>query len=186
MLDDFGEQALDAAIIEPVPRPVRPRVWTAFVAVVLATVLNIGFSVVVVVGLVFSKVAQGSNIQQVAGNLPALIMAPMMFTVFIAIGSLAYGLGAVIPAWLSPTALRERLGLSGPPVSGPVYLLAMLGSILPLAIALGIAEALTLVIPPDESLQLLFDKMTLESSFRTSRPNFQRISAPHPVQALVC
>ncbi len=57
--------------------------------------------------------------------------------------------------------IRERLGLPRTGVPASVYLLAMFGSIAPFAIALGMAQALTLIIPPDESVQMLYDNMTL-------------------------
>ncbi len=164
MSDDAGEQALDAVLVEPVPSPGKPRVWTVFVAVVLATVANIGFSVVVIVFLVANAVGQGMSPQEAAKQIPEMIMDPKVFTVLILCGGLACGLGAIIPAWLSPMPTRERLGLPGVKVPGRVYVLAILGSILPLAIALGFAQALTLVIPPDESFQMLFDKMTIATA----------------------
>lgn len=161
MSDDAGEQALDAVLVEPVPSPVKPRVWTVFVAVVLATVANIGFSVVVIVFLVANAVGQGMSPQKAAKQIPEMITDPTVFPVLILCGGLACGLGALIPASLSPIPTRERLGLPGTKVPGRVYVLAILGSILPLAIALGFAEALALVIPPDESFQMLFDRMTI-------------------------
>ena len=152
---------------EPVPStlpPRKPRVWTVFVAVVLATAANIGFSIVAVVALILTTVAQGTSIQSSMGSMPERLMTPWMFVVFIVCGGVAYGGGAIVPAWLSPIPIRERLGLLPVKTTRGVYLLAMFGSIFPLAIALGLAQALTLIVPPDPSVELLFDNMTLAAA----------------------
>ncbi len=149
----------------PLPAPYRkPRVWTLFAAVVLATVANIGFSIVAVIALVIIAVAKGANLRDFMDSMPEKLMTPWMFMAFIVCGGVAYGLGAIVPAWLSPTPVRERLGLLPVRATRGVYLLAMFGSILPLAIALGLAQALAMIVPPDESFQLLFDNMTLAAA----------------------
>ena len=164
MSDDVGQEVLDAELVQPTPFPAKPRVWTVFLAIVLATVVNIGVSVIVVVLLIGNAVSEGMSAKKAAEDLPAMLMAPVAFMLFIAVGGLAYATGAIIPARLSPTPWRERLGLSGKRVPARVYLLAMLGSLAPLALALGLAQALTLLIPPDESLQMLFDRLTLATA----------------------
>ncbi len=140
--------------------PRKPRIWTLFVAVVLATLANFGFSILAVVLLILIAVAGGASIQSFMDSMPRRLLAPGVFMVFIACGGIAYGVGALVPAWLSPIPLRLRLGLLRVKRARGVYLLAMSSSLFPLAIALGLAQALTLVVPPDESIQLLFDNMT--------------------------
>lgn len=164
MLEDVGQDGIEAELKPPTPPAKKARVWTVFLAVVLATVVNVGVSVLVVVLILANMALQGTSLPKAAEKLPSILMTPIVFVGFIVVGGLACGLGAVIPAWLSPHPVRQRLGLAGPRIPGSVYLLAMVGSIVPLAIALGFAEGLALIVPPDEALQLLFDRMSLATA----------------------
>ncbi len=145
----------------PLPAPHRkPRIWTLFVAVVLATLANFGFSILAVVILILVAVAGGASIRDFMDSMPEKLMTPWMFMAFIVCGGVAYGLGAIVPAWLSPTPVWERLGLLPVKATRGVYLLAMFASIAPLAIALALAQALALIVPPDPMVELLYKNMT--------------------------
>lgn len=164
MFEDVGPGVIQAESEPSALSAAKPRVWTVFLAAVLATVANVGISVIAVGVIVGNMLLRGTSGPEIAEKLPSLIATPVVFMVFIVVGGLACGLGAVIPAWLSPHPTRQRLGLSGPRVPGSVYLLAMVGSLAPLAIAIGLAEALALIVPPDETLQMLFDRMTVATA----------------------
>ncbi len=98
MLDDVGPEVVDSDAEQPAPPPAKPRVWTVFAAVTLATMVNIGLSVIVVVALMVNAVLQGASVQDAGDALLPKLMTPGMFMVLILFGGLAYGLGAIIPA----------------------------------------------------------------------------------------
>ena len=127
----------------------------------MALIGAVVFQTVAALGLLAMEVASGTDIREAAERLPEKLATPSMFILMAACGQLAMGLGAIVPAWLSPVPLRARLGLLSAGPSWSVYPLTMLGSLVPLAIGLGFAAALAQVMPGDPSVQILLDNITL-------------------------
>ena len=142
----------------------KPRVWSVFVAVVLALLAAIAWQIVVVGIVVSREVARGRAIQDITENLITELATPMMFMLISVGGQIAFGLGAFAGGWLSPEPLRERLGLLPVRGSWSVYPLAVCGSLAPLAVGHGLAEALALVLPPDPSVRMMYENMTLAAA----------------------
>lgn len=142
----------------------RPRVWTVFVAVVLAMLVAIAWQIVVVLIVLAGEVSGGRNIQEVTQDLIAELATPMMFILLSVGGQLGFGLVAVAGGWLSSEPLRERLRLVPATGSSSVYPLAVCGSLVPLAVGIGLAEALASILPPDPSARLLYESMTLAAA----------------------
>lgn len=142
----------------PLQRP--PRVWTVFVAYVLALVAALGVQVVVGLAIVAWQVAQGRDVQQVAEGLPELITRPPIFIALLAASQLAIGLCALVGARLSVEPSRARLGWHPPGVGWHGYVLAAVASLLPLEIGVALAHQLAKVLTPDPTARLLYEKMT--------------------------
>jgi len=147
--------------IQPVVLPKKPRVWTVFVALLAAIVAAGIFQAVAVVALVSIEIAQGATAKAATEELPAKLTTPAMFMLLAACGQLAFALAVAVPAWLSPTPVRERLGVLPAGPSWTVYPLAALATWFVLAIGIALAYALALILPADLSVQKLFDNMTL-------------------------
>jgi membrane protease YdiL (CAAX protease family) len=139
-------------------------VWTAFVAVFLAIVAAIVLQIALVIAMLLVAVSQGQDVQDFIRQLPTRMTSPAGFMALILCGQLPFLLSALIPGWLSPTRFRERLGLVVAQPSWTVYPLTMLGSLVPLAIGLGLAELLARILPPDPSARMLMENMTLEAA----------------------
>jgi membrane protease YdiL (CAAX protease family) len=137
-----------------------PRVWTVFVAMVAALLAAIMLQIVVVIGLIAWAAAKGQPIEEVTKQLPQQIGTPGMFILLAACGQLAFALAAIVPAMLSSTPIRQRLGLLPAQPSWTVYPLTMFGSLMPLAVGLGLALALAQLVPGDPSVARLFENMT--------------------------
>ena len=106
------------------------------------------------------QITQGVASKDLSQSLVERLATPGMFILFAGCAQLAFLLGAVVPAWLSPTQLRERLGLVPVQTSWSVYPLAALGSLFPLAIGFALAALLTLVLPADLSAMKLYEHIT--------------------------
>jgi membrane protease YdiL (CAAX protease family) len=153
----------DAAKATASARPPRatPRVWTVFVALVVALVAAVGVQIVVAIGLVAWYVASGVDIQQVAQDLPARLTAPPVIIGMLLLGQITVGLAAFVPAQLSRQPTRVRLGLLRPALPIWGYPVVVIGSLAPLALGVALAEGIATVVPSDESARRIYDQMTL-------------------------
>jgi membrane protease YdiL (CAAX protease family) len=143
------------------PQP-KPRIWPVFVTLLVALVVATVLQVVLVAVLVAIELSRGTDVKSATDQLlNNLLTDPTVFILLAACGQVAFLLAAIVPAWLSPVPLRERLGLVPTKLAWPVYPLTTLGSMFPLAIGMALGYALTLVLPADDSVQKLFDNMQL-------------------------
>ena len=156
---------LSPIVITPIiPQPAKPRVWTVFTAVFAALGLAVVFQIILGIVLVVIEVAGGGNVEKFAKELPAKLATPKMFMLMAATGQLAFFLGAIVPAWLSPVPMKERLGLFRPRPSWGIVPLVMLGSWASMAVGIGLALALALVVKPDPMVEQLFENITLREA----------------------
>ena len=141
----------------PTPQPAVFRVWPSilspFAAIVLAGILQ----VVLIVGLVISGQVGAESFDAFIG----MLTNPPVFLSMLVAGQVAFAITAVAAGYLSPEPMRQRLAFPPRPAPTKIYLLTMLGSIFVLAIAIGAAYAMTLLFAPDESLEQLFENMTV-------------------------
>lgn len=167
-MDDFSDPiSTDIELTPIVPPPVMPatpRVWTVFAAVVAALGLAVVFQVVLVVGLIAIQAAAGNDVEKFAKELPEKLGTPEIFMLMAAGGQLAFLLGSIVPAWLSPVPFRERLGLIGPRPSWGVVPLVMIASWASLAVGIGFAYALALILKPDPMVEELFKNITMNEA----------------------
>ncbi|MGI8982873.1 MAG: CPBP family intramembrane glutamic endopeptidase [Pirellulaceae bacterium] len=138
----------------------RPRVWTVFAVFVAAFFGTIALSVVGAVVLVFWYLATGGTTGDLPAEFPKFATQPGPFIFLAALGQLGIFLAAVIPAWLSPEPLLQRLGLTRPRVPLWQWPVLVFGGIIPLALGVFCAIALSWVIPPDKSVASLYEQMT--------------------------
>lgn len=164
MEDNISSEQPDDGSDQPASPPRKPRVWTVFVAVVLALIAAIGWQAVVAIPLMARHLTPGVNPETLQRRVIEELTTPTMFMLSVVGGQIAFGLAALIPAGLSSESLPKRLGLSRPHPSWHVYPLATLGSLLPLTIGFALAHALALILPADETVQMLYDNMTLAIS----------------------
>lgn len=139
----------------------KPRVWTVFVAYLSALIGAIVLQIVAAVIIMVWLIRHGQNLQQARERLIAIMTLPMVFTGTIVISQLIMGLAAIIPARLSSVPTRVRLNFVQPTIPLWGYVVVALSSILPLAIGVALATLLATVLPPDPSVQMLYEQMTL-------------------------
>ncbi len=130
----------------------------------MALFLAILFQIVFFAALAFVELSRGVRPADLGDLIIDKLVAPYMMISMMAVGQLAMGIGGILPAMWSPEPFRERVGLSTARPSLRVYPLAMLGSIVPLAIGIAGAQWLTQIIPADESSLAFFDNLTIDSA----------------------
>lgn len=154
---------------EPLPDSVRqdntrthtaPRIWPALVAPLAAVVLAIAIQVVVVVVIAGVLLARGVDQSELQDHLLESMSSPGVFLLMLAGGQAAFGCIALLAAYLSPEPMRQRFGFNSVRQPVKVYGLTMLGSILPLVVALAGVYLLAKVIAPDPTFEKMFEKMT--------------------------
>ena len=159
-MDNDQLSDIEPTIISP-ELPDKPRIWPVFVVPTVALTGAIVFQIAIAAIFVGRELLRGVKPEELPELVPELFAGPGAFIVLAAGGQLAFGAAAMLPAWLSKTGWKQRLGLVAPRQSWTIYPLTMLGSVVPLAIGIGAAHLLALVLPPDPSVQLLFEQMTL-------------------------
>lgn len=152
---DNESQAVQSAAVKP------PRVWTVFAAVGLALVLAILLQVIFVIVLAIVEAGRGVKPEELGDAIADRLTSPFVLISLIATGQLAFGLAGFLAALWSPEPFRERLAWRKASPSWLVFPLAMMGSLLPLAIGLAAAESLATVIPPDETFKRFFEVVTI-------------------------
>jgi uncharacterized protein len=147
-------------VIPPLVLPAKPRVWTVFLVLFLSLCFTGVVQVMAIVALIVFQSILGKSGAEFAEMAPKLLTSPVIFILFAGCAQVAIFIGTLVPASLSSTPMRERLGLL--PVQGAlsVYPLAMLGSLVPLAFGFALAYLLTLLVPADLSAAQLINNLT--------------------------
>jgi len=129
------------------------------VAPLVALTAAIVFQVVIAGVAASRQLSRGAEPSELPQNLLELFSEPGMFLLFAAGGQLAFAAAALVPARLSHTPARQRLGLLEVRHAS-IYPLTMLGSLAPLGVGMAAANLLTRILPPDPTAELLFGKIT--------------------------
>jgi membrane protease YdiL (CAAX protease family) len=137
-----------------------PRIWTVFVACFAAFAGSVFVQIIAAIGLVVWLFAHGGSASTLQTDLMAILASPAGFIAMAATSQIVMGLAAFIPARLSPEPAYRRLGLVPPTMPAWGYFIIAVGSLVPLAIGIGLAIALAQVIKPDESVAQLYEAMT--------------------------
>ncbi len=156
----------EPAACDRLPRqahPKRPRVWTVFLAVGLALFLAILFQACFGAVLAMIELSRGVKPAELGEVIVDRLMSPYVMISMMAMGQLAFAMAGILPALWSPEPFRERVGMRKARPSWRVYPLAMLGSIVPLAIGFVLAIAVANLLPVDESMLKFFDALTIDS-----------------------
>jgi membrane protease YdiL (CAAX protease family) len=129
-----------------------PSVWPAFIAFVAAIALMsaVEFVAGMVIGVWY--VATGGDSKRLADELPDLLLSPPLFVTLTFGAQLAILTTAIIAGRFASAPRHSGLGFVRPTLPIWGYPILAVGSLLPLAIAGGVAEALSLVTPQDQSL----------------------------------
>ncbi len=157
-----NSEKLPGGIGEENPPESRPlRIWPTFVAPIAAVGLAVAFQAVVAAGLVFVLIGRGVEPSELPDKLLEMTASPGMFLLLAACGQAAFALTVILATHLSPEPMHQRLGFSSVTEPVKVYALTVVGSLLPLAIALAGAHALARVIPnPDRTFEAMFEQIT--------------------------
>ncbi len=137
-----------------------PRVWTVFLTIVIAILLSVASQVVVAAAIAGSLIASGENPKDLAETLIPKLMSPPVFIGMLVLGQLFIFVSAMVAAKWSPVPILQRVGLLTPRCPAWAHVVFVLGSVLPLALSVGAAHLVTMLIKPDESVEMLYDQMT--------------------------
>lgn len=164
---DSAAAALSVPPTEPVgvhdlqpPKPVRPRVWPVFVVFVLVCIGVVLAQIPVTIWLVMDYLSHGGDLQRMGTELGPYLAKPWNFIALAASSQLVLAVAAIVPAWLSPVPLRQRLGLVPMQEAAWWYVVIAVGAWLPAILGLGLAMVLTRVLPADETAKNLYQQMT--------------------------
>jgi len=91
------------------------------------------------------------------------LVSPYVMISMMALGQVAFAIAGLLPVLWSPEPFRDRVAMTKAHPSWRVYPLAMLGSIVPLAIGFALAIAVADLLPVDESMSKFFDALTIDS-----------------------
>jgi uncharacterized protein len=155
----------DAASVEPVltalPAPAPPpRIWTVFAVYGCAFAGTIAVQVPAAIALALWLIANGTEPKQLQTALVDLLTTPAVFMLFAGLSQLVIGLSAIIPARLSPQPTLHRLRLVKPDLPAWGFPVVAVGALLPTAVGVALAYALAEVLPPDETVERLYEQMT--------------------------
>jgi membrane protease YdiL (CAAX protease family) len=146
---------------EVTPPAKPPRIWPVFVAPVAAFLGAVLAQMVIAVAAALWLLGKGTGPQQLTAELVALLTTPVVFMLLAALSQVSMFLAAVVPARLSPEPTLLRLRLVRPALPAWGYPTLAVAALVPLAAGLGLAYALTRVLPADESAEGLYQQMTL-------------------------
>jgi len=141
-----------------------PRVWTVFAAAGVALFLAILFQSIFVAVLAIIEVGRGVESAELSEVIMDQLVSPYIMILMMAMGQMAFGIAAFVPAIISPTPLRERVAFTRAHPSWRVYPITMLSSIFPLAIGFVAAAAVANVFPVDETLLKFMNALTIQSA----------------------
>jgi membrane protease YdiL (CAAX protease family) len=150
----------DAPLLAEFASQSKPRVWTVFVALAVAFVAVIGTQIVAVVGIVAWYFLQGGGSDRLESELLDLVGQPAVFMGLGLLGQITIAAVALSAAWLSPVPLARRLGFVRPAWTFWQTLVALVGMLVPFAVGMACAYGLAEVIPPDPSVEKLYENMT--------------------------
>jgi membrane protease YdiL (CAAX protease family) len=140
--------------------PARPRVWTAFVAVVLAVLSGVVFQFAAAIVLALWLVSQGVTPGELGPRLVEQLTTPEMIVGMAMLpAQAAMLLTALLAAWLSPVPLKQRLGLVRPRAPAWAVCAWIAGSIIPVLLGLATAYGLAEIIEPDPTIAQIYEKM---------------------------
>lgn len=140
--------------------PPRPRIWPAILAIPLAFAAIIVVQIVAIVAIAVVHLAGGSSPQDLQTDLLDGLTSPAFFIGLGLLGQLTLLLAALVPAWLSPEPLASRLGLVRPVLGVGQIAVLLMGTLVPFAIGIAAAYALSEVIEPDPSVAAMYEKLT--------------------------
>jgi membrane protease YdiL (CAAX protease family) len=158
--DEDREDSPIEAALEPAPHVTPPRVWTVFVAFLLALVAVFAVQIVISTGLVVWQLVNGANLERLTEDLKELITEPAIFIGLLLASQLVIGTAAVLPALLSPEPTLSRLGLTTPALPIWGYPIIVLGSAIPAAVGWALYYALTLLMTADPTFEIFYQKVT--------------------------
>ena len=144
------------------PRDSLPRIWPVFVAYLAALVGSVFVQAIAGILLFVWLFDQGSDLNQAASQLQAMLSTPPGFIAIASMSQLTIAFAAFIPARLSTEPTLRRLGLVAPVLPAWSYPVIAIGSIPPLALGIALATALAQFIKPDPSVRHLYEQMTWE------------------------
>jgi membrane protease YdiL (CAAX protease family) len=105
-------------------------------------------------------VATGGDLRRLNAELPDLIASPPIFVSITLACQLALLVTAVAFSHLSPILPRGGLGFNRPGLPPWEYLVIMFGSIGPFVVGAGVLEAVSLVMPPDDTFERVITRVT--------------------------
>jgi membrane protease YdiL (CAAX protease family) len=138
-----------------------PRVWTVFVVYLAALVGAIAGQIAAGMALAVWLLLRGTPPNELQAQLSALVTEPWVFLAIAGLSQLTIGLGAIIPAWLSPEPAFVRLGLVKPALPAWGYPIILVGTLVPFALALGSVYLVAKLVPSISGAEELYQKMTL-------------------------
>lgn len=144
----------------PVGPPRPRRVWTVFLAVVVAFFATVAAQLVGAIILVVVELSRGVSIEELQANIQGLIYSPIVFMLLGALSQAALIAVAMTAAYLSPVPLAQRVGFVRPSWTLGTTILAIVGAIVPFAIGVGLAHAILPWIPADPTVAALYENMT--------------------------
>jgi membrane protease YdiL (CAAX protease family) len=104
---------------------------------------------------------RGIEPEQLQSELLSTLSQPAVFMGVALLGQLPMGGAALIAAWLSPVPLRRRLGFVQSAWSGRETAIVLLGTLVPFAVGISSAYALSEVIPPDPGVKKMYASLTV-------------------------
>lgn len=138
----------------------RPRIWTPFVLLFVVFGIIVGAQAVGVVGKMLVSGLFELPADQLQSRMANLLNQPPTFIFLGLLSQVPILAGALIAAHLSPEPFRERLKLHSPNWSLGKYGLVALATFVPTGIGLSFAFGLQKILPPDESVAILYANMT--------------------------
>lgn len=141
-----------------------PRVWTVFATLGVAFLLATLFQVGLVAVLALPELGRGVEPAKLGELAIDRLASPYLMISMMAVGQLAMGAAVFFAASLSPVPFRERVTWAKAQPSWRIYPMAMVGSIVPLAIGLTSAEAMPDLFPESVVMLKFFDAITVDSA----------------------
>ncbi len=167
MASDRNDLLTDSAHVDPsllMPlQDLRPRIWTVWVTLLVAIVLAFAGQIAVSLSVLAYLLSQGQSPSQIQVLVVDFLMTPPMFILMLFGGPGMFGLVALVAARFSPEPMRTRLGMIPVTCSRDIYPLAIIGSLFPAAVGIGLAEGLVWLVPQvpvDQSVVKLYEQMT--------------------------
>lgn len=156
-----GPQPPEAALPTDASPPARrPRIWPVFVVPLLGVSLAVFLQIAVAAVFTAALLASGVDSSQLGDRIMEWITSSAGFLAMLACGQIGFAAPTLLAAKLSPAPMRRRLGLV--PLHNPVRIscVTALGSLLPLAIGIGLVHLVLQFKPGDETFENFFDQLT--------------------------